>query len=51
MTEEDVEIIIQRAREKYPEVGPGVISDNSPQFIAKEFKAPRGALWKHLNIH
>ena len=39
MTEKDVEIIIQRAREKYPEVGPRVISDNGPQFIAKEFKA------------
>ena len=39
MTEKDVEIIIQRAREKYPEVGPRVISDNGPQFIANEFKA------------
>jgi putative transposase len=39
MTEEDVEIIIQRAREKYPLVKPRIISDNGPQFIAKEFKA------------
>ncbi len=39
MTEQDVEIIIQRAREKHPGVGPRIISDNGPQFIAKEFKA------------
>ena len=38
MTEADVEIIIQRAREKYPEAAPRIISDNGPQFIAKEFK-------------
>lgn len=38
MTEEDIEIIIQRAREKYPGVGPRIISDNGPQFIAKEFR-------------
>jgi transposase InsO family protein len=34
MTEGDVEIIIQRAHEKYPEAKPRVISDNGPQFIA-----------------
>ncbi len=39
MTEKDIEIIIQRAREKYPEAKPRIISDNGPQFIAKEFKA------------
>jgi len=39
MTEEDVEIIIQRAREKYPVAKPRIISDNGPQFIAREFKA------------
>lgn len=38
MTEEDVEIIIQRAKEHYPEARPRIISDNGPQFIAKEFK-------------
>lgn len=38
MTEEDVEIIIQRARERYPDARPRIISDNGPQFIAKEFK-------------
>jgi len=38
MTESDVEIIIQRALEKYPEAKPRIISDNGPQFIAKDFK-------------
>jgi transposase InsO family protein len=38
MTEADVEIIIQKAREKYPEARPRIISDNGPQFMAKDFK-------------
>jgi putative transposase len=38
MTEEEVEIIIQRARERFPGVTPRIISDNGPQFIAKDFK-------------
>ena len=38
MKEPDVEIIIQRAIEKYPEARPRIISDNGPQFIAKDFK-------------
>ena len=38
MKEADVEIVIQRAREKYPEAMPRIISDNGPQFIAKDFK-------------
>ena len=38
MTEADVEQIIQRAREKFPGVTPRIISDNGPQFIAKDFK-------------
>lgn len=38
MTELDVECIIQRAREKYPDAQPRIISDNGPQFIAKDFK-------------
>ena len=38
MTEADIEIILQRAREKYPEARPRIISDNGPQFIAKDFK-------------
>jgi putative transposase len=38
MKEADVEIVIQRAREKYAEARPRIISDNGPQFIAREFK-------------
>lgn len=38
MTEKDVEIILQRAREKFPQARPRIISDNGPQFIAKDFK-------------
>jgi len=38
MEECDVEIIVQRAREKYPDEKPRIISDNGPQFIARDFK-------------
>jgi transposase InsO family protein len=38
MTEADVEQIIQRAREKFPGVTSRIISDNGPQFIARDFK-------------
>jgi putative transposase len=38
MTEAEIEIILERAREKYPEARPRVISDNGPQFIARDFK-------------
>jgi putative transposase len=38
MTESDVETILQRARERYPDARPRIISDNGPQFIAKDFK-------------
>ena len=38
MTEMDVETIIQRAREKFPDQETRIISDNGPQFIAKDFK-------------
>lgn len=38
MTEVDVECIVQRAREVFPEAKPRIISDNGPQFIAKDFK-------------
>jgi transposase InsO family protein len=38
MTEAQVEIILQRAREKFPGATPRIISDNGPQFIAKDFK-------------
>ncbi len=39
MRERDVEIILQRAIELYPAARPRVISDNGPQFVAREFKA------------
>jgi hypothetical protein len=38
MTEEEAQIIVQRAREKFPGENPRIISDNGPQFIAKDFK-------------
>jgi transposase InsO family protein len=38
MTEVDVEQIVQRARERFPGVTPRIISDNGPQFVAKDFK-------------
>ena len=38
MTEGDIEIILERAKERYPGVKPRIISDNGPQFIAKDFK-------------
>jgi len=38
MTEADVEIILQRARERFPDARPWIISDNGPQFISKDFK-------------
>jgi transposase InsO family protein len=38
MTEADVETILQRAAEKHPDVKPRIISDNGPQFIARDFK-------------
>jgi transposase InsO family protein len=38
MKESEVEVILQQAREKFPEARPRIISDNGPQFIAKDFK-------------
>jgi transposase InsO family protein len=38
MTEQDVECIVQRALERFPGAKPRIISDNGPQFIAKDFK-------------
>jgi transposase InsO family protein len=38
MREADVEIILERAKEKYPHARPRIISDNGPQFIARDFK-------------
>jgi transposase InsO family protein len=38
MTEADVELVLQRARELFPEARPRIISDNGPQFLARDFK-------------
>ena len=38
MTEADIEIVLERAKERYSGVKPRIISDNGPQFIAKDFK-------------
>jgi transposase InsO family protein len=38
MTERDVEIVLERAKEKFPGQKPRIITDNGSQFIAKDFK-------------
>jgi transposase InsO family protein len=38
MQEADIEMILERAKEKYPQARPRIISDNGPQFIARDFK-------------
>ena len=38
MREDDVEVVLQRTREKHPDARPRIITDNGPQFIAKDFK-------------
>lgn len=38
MEESDIEVILQRAREQHPAATPRIISDNGPQFIARDFK-------------
>ena len=38
MKEADAELVLQRAREKFPHARPRIISDNGPQFVAKDFK-------------
>ena len=38
MTTAEVETVIQRAREQYPAAYPRIISDNGPQFVARDFK-------------
>ncbi len=38
MEESDVQTILQRAREMHPNERPRIITDNGPQFIAKDFK-------------
>ena len=38
MTESDIEVILERAKELHPEARPRIISDNGPLFIAKDLK-------------
>jgi transposase InsO family protein len=38
MEDSDVQTIVQRAREAFPNAHPRIISDNGPQFVAKDFK-------------
>lgn len=38
MKEADSEMVLQKAREKYPPAKPRIISDNGRQFIARDFK-------------
>ncbi|QDT02374.1 IS2 transposase TnpB [Rubripirellula lacrimiformis] len=38
MEEVDIEVILQRAREKFPDAKPRIITDNGPQFISRDFK-------------
>ena len=38
MREPDIEILLERAKERFPDARPRIISDNGPQFIAKDFK-------------
>lgn len=37
MKESDLEIVIERARARFPHARPRIISDNGPQYIAREF--------------
>jgi putative transposase len=39
MKENEVQVILQQTREKFPGVTPRIITDNGPQFVAREFKA------------
>lgn len=38
MKEREVELVIQKGKEKFPDARPRLISDNGPQFIARDFK-------------
>src|SRR5882672_3631433 len=38
MREADIEMTLEAAKEKHPDAKPRIISDNGPQFIARDFK-------------
>jgi hypothetical protein len=47
MTEQDVEVILQKTGETYPAESPRIISDNGPQFIAlKKTSKSSSASWE-----
>ncbi len=49
MNEYDIELTIQKAKDKYPLAKPRVITDNGAQFISKEFKLfIKGAEFSHV---
>jgi len=37
MRESDLEIVIERAKERYPQARPRIISDNGPQYVSRDF--------------
>jgi putative transposase len=39
LTQADVQIVVQRALERYPEAHPRFISDNRPQFVTRDNKS------------
>jgi transposase InsO family protein len=39
MEEYDVEIVLQRAKEFYPDAKPAIITDNGSQYVSKDFKS------------
>jgi transposase InsO family protein len=39
MKDADVALVVESARERHPGVRPRIISDNGPQFNAKDFKS------------
>lgn len=38
MTEREIEVVLEGAKERFPDARPRMISNNGPQFIAKDFK-------------
>jgi putative transposase len=38
MTVAEIELLVQQAKDTYPQARPRIISDNGPQFIARDFK-------------
>jgi len=50
MRETDIEVILQRAKEKYPEAKPRFISDNGPQFIAPRLQGVHSHLGHDAGI-